>query len=81
MNTKTTQWSLDPIPTNLLKQCIDVLLPVITRIVNLSLLQGFMPLSLKKALMKPLLKNMNLMLEILKNYRPVSNLAFIIKSD
>ncbi len=69
---------LDPIPTWLLKECIDDLLPLITQIINLSLHLGDMPLSLKKAIINPLLKKLDLEL-IKKNYRPVSNLAFISK--
>ncbi len=69
---------LDPIPTWLLKECIDDLLPLITQIINLSLQLGDMPTSLKKAIINPLLKKLGLEL-IKKNYRPVSNLAFISK--
>ena len=76
---KTTHCSLDPIPTGLLKICLEVLLPIITKIVNLSLCQGIMPGSMKTALVIPLLKKVNLILEVLKNYRPVSNLSFVSK--
>ncbi len=69
---------LDPLPTSLLKDSIDDVLPLITQIINLSLRLGDMPLSLKKAIIKPLLKKLGLELEK-KNYRPVSNLAFISK--
>jgi hypothetical protein len=71
--------SLDPIPTCLLKSCIDVLLPVVTSIVNLSMSTSRMPTSMKKAVVTPLLKKPNLDAELLKNYRPVSNLSFISK--
>ena len=77
--TKPTTCALDPISSKLIKECIDSLLPVITHIVNLSLSQGIMPVSLKKAVVKPLLKKINLILEILKNYRPVSNLMYLSK--
>ncbi len=69
---------LDPLPTSLLKDSIDDVLPLITQIINLSLGLGDMPLSLKKAIIKPLLKKLGLELEK-KNYRPVSNLAYISK--
>ncbi len=69
---------LDPIPTWLLKECVDELLPLITQIINVSLQLGDMPLSLKRAIINPLLKKLGLEL-IKKNYRPVSNLAFISK--
>lgn len=79
MSSKTTHCAQDPLPTKLLKDCLNVLLPVMTKIVNLSLSEGEMPLSLKKALVIPLLKKLNLLLEMLKNYRPVSNLTFLSK--
>jgi exonuclease III len=79
ISTKNAQCSLDPIPTKLLKECVDVLLPIITKIVNMSLAEGVMPCSLKKALVVPLLKKLNLLPELLKHYRPVSNLAYLSK--
>ena len=79
MNSKSTTCPLDPLPTTIVKQCIDALLPVITSIVNSSLSQGIMPSQLKKALVTPLLKKLNLLLEVFKNYRPISNLAYISK--
>ncbi len=45
---------LDPIQTWTLKQCLDVLLPVITQIINLSLSTGVMPDNLKHAILIPL---------------------------
>jgi hypothetical protein len=62
-----------------MKECIDSLLPVMTRIVNLSLSSGDVPSNLKEAIVLPLLKKMNLDPEILKNFRPVSNLSFLSK--
>jgi hypothetical protein len=70
---------LDPIPTFLLKDCIDELTPAITTIINLSLSQSSVPRSLKHAVVTPLLKKPNLDQEQLKNYRPVSNLPFVSK--
>ena len=40
---------LDPLPTNILKKCIDLLLPAYHHIANLSLSQGYFPNVLKKA--------------------------------
>jgi hypothetical protein len=76
---KTKSCSLDPIPTQLLKDCLEALLPTITKLVNLSLELSTMPVNLKKALVTPLLKKALLDCEIFKHYRPVSNLAFISK--
>ena len=78
LDTANKHCALDPIPTFLLREHIDETLPLITRIVNLSLKLGNMPESLKTALITPLLKKLNMEL-IMKNYRPVSNLAFLSK--
>ena len=58
--------------------CIDVLLPVITKIVNLSLESGIFAGDWKCALVNPLLKKDNLNL-LFNNYRPISNLQFVSK--
>ena len=71
--------ALDPIPTPLLISCSDVLVPVITDIVNMSLTTGILPTSLKNALVLPILKKHNLDRNTLKNYRPVSLLPFLSK--
>ena len=70
---------LDPIPTSLLQTLLPVLSPVIAHLVNASLSSGVFPSELKSAVIKPLLKKPNLDPEVLKNYRPVSNLSFISK--
>jgi hypothetical protein len=70
---------LDPIPTNLLKSCLDVLLDPITKIVNLSFSSAEFPSSFKQAHVTPLLKKYNLPSEDLGNYRPISNLNFVSK--
>ena len=70
---------LDPFPTRLIEDNLDTLDPVITRIVNKSLEEGLLPSNLKHANITPLLKKENLDKEILKNYRPVSNLPFLSK--
>ena len=70
---------LDPLPATLLKQHFDLLLPIILKIVNLSLESGHFPSSLKTAVLSPLLKKANLDHEVLANYRPISNLKVISK--
>ena len=70
---------LDPLPSWLLKECVDELSPIVTSIVNASLNHAIVTLSLKTALIRPLLKKSGLDKEVLKNYRPVSNLSFISK--
>ena len=69
---------LDPIPTKLLLDCLDVLLPIITKMINYSLENGDFPSAWKNALVLPLLKKDGLE-PIFKNYRPVSNLQFVSK--
>ena len=69
---------LDPIPTELLKELMDELAPVIAEIMNLSLQRGKMPDELKHAVVTPRIKKPNLPLES-KNYRPVTNLPFTPK--
>ena len=51
---------LDPIPTWLLLKCIDEFLPIITKIVNISLNPGEMPQELKRVLVETLLKKIDL---------------------
>ena len=68
-----------PIPTPLLLECLDVLLPSITQIINDSLQSGVVPSLFKSAIVKPLLKKPTLDQNNLKNYRPVSNLMFLSK--
>ena len=72
---------LDPTPTSLLKnpQMLDALLPTITKLVNQSLSSGIVPRDLKLAQVVPRLKKKNLDVEVMANYRPVSNIPFIGK--
>jgi hypothetical protein len=71
--------SLDPIPTSLLRNVLPSLAPAITEIVNSVLSSGEFPNDLKSAIVQPLLKKSSLDCEILKNFRPVSNLSFLSK--
>jgi hypothetical protein len=52
--------SLDPLPTFMLKEHTDLLAPAITSIINMSLSSAKVPLSMKTALVKPLLKKATL---------------------
>ena len=78
MNLAEKSCALDPIPTPLVVKCIDVLLPVITKMVHISLESGHFPSAWKEVLVRPILKKNGLDI-VLKNYRPVSNLSFISK--
>ena len=66
-------------PTWLLKECVTDLVPAITSIINASIKLSHVPSSFKVAHIKPLIKKPSLDQDILKNYRPVSNLTFISK--
>lgn len=79
MKSASKSCELDPIPTFLLKQSMDGVLPVITDIVNASLTESTVPQSFKQAIVRPLLKKLGLDKEVFKNYRPVSNLPFVSK--
>jgi len=76
---KSKHCDLDPAPTFLVKQCLGALLTLATKIINLSLSSGVFPAEWKQAIVSPLLKKVSLDTEVLKNYRPVSNLAFLSK--
>lgn len=65
---------LDPLPSSITKQCIDLLLPTIVNIINLSLRDGCRPTCLKSAVLSPLLKKPDADLSQFKNFRPISNL-------
>lgn len=69
---------LDPVPTWLIKKCCAELAPVITCIVNMSFNNAMVPSSFKHAIILPVLKK--IILDLLhKNYRPISNLAYMSK--
>ena len=71
--------SLDPIPTFLLKDCLDILLPSITKLVNYSLIDGSFPNAFKKGVVTNLIKKGSLPRHNLENYRPLSGLCFLSK--
>jgi hypothetical protein len=73
------QCDMDPAPTRLIKQCSDLLSPVLTTLVNQSFSQSTFPLSQKHAVVKPILKKPNLDPCDCKSYRPISNLTFMGK--
>ncbi len=69
---------LDPIPTKLVIECLDVLLPVITKMINLSLESGIFPCAWKEADVQPRLKKQALEVTF-ENLRPISNLPYVSK--
>lgn len=79
MQSPVKSCSMDPIPTPLVKKCVDSLVPVVTKIINLSLTSGEIPQCFKVAKVTPLIKKKSLDKESHKNYRPVSLLCFLSK--
>ena len=76
---KIKSYSLDPLPACLTADNPDLLLPHITKITNMSHETCVFPNALKSAFVTPILKKSNIDLEIMKNYRPFYNLAFLGK--
>ena len=66
-------------PVGLIKECMDILLPSITKLVNFSLSEGLVPGGFKNTVVTPLIKKASLPINVLKNYHPVSGLSFISK--
>ena len=73
------QCLMDPVPTWFVKKIITTLLPFYTDFINASLSSATMPTTLKKAHVKPGIKDKNTDRNEDKNYRPVSNLPFLSK--
>lgn len=71
---------LDPVPTRILKQSLDVLVHPITKVVNASLTTGEFPSSLKKGIIYPSIKKQTLDQEEFTSYRPITNIAFLSKT-
>ena len=69
---------LDPVPTKVVKECLDELVPLLTVIINQSLQSGVFPDVWKEALVTPTLKKRGSDLAF-KNFRPISNLEFVFK--
>ena len=65
-------------PTPLVVECLDTLLPVVTRMINLSLQCGTFPDDWKLADVKPGLKKTGAE-ALFSNLRPISNLSFASK--
>ena len=81
MKSPSISWDLDPLPTWFLEIHLDVVVSVITDIINMSMAAGMVPDRMKTALVTPLLKKPDLDPHILKkNPRPVSNLSFVCKT-
>ena len=69
----------DPFPTKLLMNHLPAVIDIILHIVNLSISTCIFPSFCKSSIVIPLIKKPGLDSEVLKNYRPVSNLSFLSK--
>ena len=79
INSSSKSCSLDPLPTFLVLDYLDILITPITSIINASLEQGKYSNFFKQVHVISILKKSSLDKEVFKNDRPVSNLNFISK--
>ena len=77
MKTNTMYCKSDPFPTNLNKLKLDILIPIITNMVNKSLTSGEFLKDWKISIIKLLIKKGTS--SKLSNYRPINNLSFVSK--
>ena len=74
-----TTCKLDPFCTSIIMQHSQHFIPVYVHLINLCFSTGIFPTGFKSAVVKPLLKKPTLDYEVLKNFRPISNLTFLTK--
>ena len=74
-----TTCKLDPFCTSIIMQYPQYFIHVYVYIINLCFSSGVYPTAFKSAIVKPLIKKPTLDCEVLKNYRPISNLPFLSK--
>jgi len=80
MTSPVKSCSPDAVPTFLVREFVDVLLPYLTSMVNASLAQGRLPISQKHAIVTPLIKKTGLDTADMANFRPVSNISLMSKA-
>ena len=76
LNSAPKSCDLDPIPSKLLIECLDSILPSLTDLFISSLASNIFPQCFSSALVTPILKKECLDHNDLNNYRTVSNLCF-----
>jgi Reverse transcriptase (RNA-dependent DNA polymerase) len=79
LHSPPTTCALDPLPTFVLRNTVDILLPLIHVMCNATLKESHLPSSKKAAIVTLILKKANADPDEVKNYRPISNLTFISK--
>ena len=70
IKSKTTNCVFDPMPTKLVKECIEELLPLLTHIINRCIASGEFPHEWKTAIVVPLLKKVGMDLIHTKKLSP-----------
>ena len=70
---------LDTAPTWLVRESVDELLPILSCIIVQSFQSSVIPDQYKTGHISPLIKKTGLNTELVQNYQPVSNLAFVSK--
>ena len=79
LKSPTKSCSLDPIPTGILKEHVDLLATPITNIINESFSSGVFPDSLKEGVVFPSFKKSCTDWEAFASYRPITNISFLSK--
>ena len=77
MNNKSSL--LDPAPVSLIKECSDMIFPILQLIVNKSFEEAEIPCHLKQTTITPIIKGLGLDPENIKNYGSISNTTFLLK--
>ena len=77
MKINTAYCNSDPFPANLIKLHLEILIPIITDLVNKSLTPEEFLKDWKISIIKPLIKKGTS--TELSNYRPINNLSFVSK--
>ena len=62
-----------PLPASIMKDCMDVLLPVLTKIISISIETANVPVQLEEAMIRPKLKKDSLNLKCIPIYDPSLN--------
>lgn len=69
--------SLDPVPSDLVKDCLPAISPLISNTINSSFSYGFVPQILKLAAVTPILQKPGLNPDVTTNFQPISNLPSV----
>lgn len=64
-------WAFDTLPAWLMKDCVSILAPYMTNIINQSITTGSFPSAWKHAIISPLIKKSHLDDSAPSNYHPV----------